>query len=88
MARIDIGLRQARKLVNLPFAERLTFIAEGLPILLQSARGLYAASEAVSQMPRESMVLKGHAEEEAAKILILMDIMRCPKSKFLGALVC
>ncbi|UED35956.1 hypothetical protein [Rhizobium ruizarguesonis] len=84
MARIDIGLRQARKLVNLPFAERLTFIAEGLPILLQSARGLYAASEAVSQMPRESMVLKGHAEEEAAKILILMDIMRCPKKQVSG----
>ncbi|TAX01980.1 hypothetical protein ELI07_32875 (plasmid) [Rhizobium leguminosarum] len=30
-------------------------------------------------MPRDSSVLKGHAEEEAAKILILMDIMRCPK---------
>lgn len=81
MARIDIGLRQARKIVNLPFAERLAFIAEGLPILLQSAQGLYAASEAVSQMPRESMLLKGHAEEEAAKILILMDIIRCPKKE-------
>lgn len=59
MARINIGLRQARMIANLPFAERLAFIAEELPILLQSAQGLYAVSEVVSQMPRESMLLKG-----------------------------
>ncbi|MCO5154080.1 MULTISPECIES: hypothetical protein [unclassified Shinella] len=84
MSKIDIGLRQGRKLVNLPNEERVAFIAEGLPILLESARGLYAASKAVSHMPRESNVLKGHAEEEAAKILILMDIVRCPKKLIAG----
>lgn len=79
MAKIDIGLRQAHKLANLSPDKRTAFIAEGLPILLESARGLYAASQVISDMPRESSVLKGHAEEEAAKILILMDIVRCPK---------
>ncbi len=89
MARIDIGLRQPRKLVCLPFAERLTFIADGSPILLEEGRGLYAASEAVSQLLRLSMVLKRHAGEEAAEKLIFMDIIRCPKkSRFRGASGC
>lgn len=79
MAKIDVGLRQAHKLANLPPDKRTAFISEGLPILLESARGLYAASQVISDMARESSVLKGHAEEEAAKILILMDIVRCPR---------
>lgn len=84
MVKMDIGLRQARKLVQMSFDERVKFIAEGLPILLESARGLYNASKAISDMPRESSVLKGHAEEEAAKILIFMDIMRCPRKLIAG----
>jgi len=84
MAKTDIGLRQAHRIANMPADERTTFIAEGLPILLESARGLYAASQKVSDMARESSVLKGHAEEEAAKILILMDIVRCPKKRIAG----
>ncbi|MGP4751501.1 hypothetical protein [Agrobacterium pusense] len=79
MAKIDIGLRQARRLANLSYEERLGFIAAGLPILLESSRSLYAASQTVSEMTREANVLKGLAEEEAAKILILIDIMRCPR---------
>lgn len=84
MVKIDIGLRQARKLVQMSFDERVEFIAEGLPILLESARGLYNASKAIADMPRESSVLKGHAEEEAAKILIFVDIMRCPRKLIAG----
>ncbi|PTM88395.1 hypothetical protein [Mycoplana dimorpha] len=84
MAKTDIGLRQAHKLANMPADKRTAFLAEGLPILLESARGLYAASQKISDMPRESSVLKGHAEEEAAKILILMDIVRCPKKLVAG----
>ncbi|MDP9813335.1 hypothetical protein J2W42_006208 [Rhizobium tibeticum] len=84
MAKTDFGLRQAHRIANMPADKRTAFIAEGLPILLESARGLYAASQKVSDMPRESSVLKGHAEEEAAKILILMDIVRCPKKRIAG----
>ena len=84
MVKTDIGLRQARRLVQMPFDERVKFIAEGLPILLESARGLYNASKAISDMPRKSSVLKGHAEEEVAKIPIFMDIMRCPRKLIAG----
>jgi hypothetical protein len=30
-------------------------------------------------MPREAEVLRNHAEEEAAKVFIVMDMVRCPK---------
>ena len=59
--------------------ERLVFLAEGLPIILESAHGLWAASQQLSTMPREADVLRNHAEEEAAKVLIVMDMVRCPK---------
>lgn len=74
----DIGLRQARKLCQLPPGERLDFIAEGLPIILASAQGFWHASQQLGDHPREARVLQGYAEEEAAKILILMDAVRCP----------
>lgn len=62
----------------MPHDERLAFISEGLPIILESARGFWTAAEHLQQRPREANVLEGFAEEEAAKILILMDIVRCP----------
>ena len=62
----------------MPHNERLAFISEGLPIILESARGFWIAAEHLQQRPREANVLEGFAEEEAAKILILMDIVRCP----------
>jgi hypothetical protein len=62
----------------MPHNERLDFIAEGLPIILESALGFWIAAEHIEQKPREADVLEGFAGEEAAKILILMDIVRCP----------
>ncbi len=62
----------------MPHNERLDFIAEGLPIILESALGFWIAAGHIEQRPREAKVLEGFAEEEAAKILILMDIVRCP----------
>ena len=59
--------------------ERLVFLAEGLPIILSSANGFWSASQQLETMPREAEVLKNHAEEEAAKVLIVMDMVRCPK---------
>ena len=79
MAKVNIGLRQAKLLCQLPKKERLDLIGEGLPIILQSARGFWRASgQLVDNSPREADVLEGFSEEEAAKILILMDIVRCP----------
>ena len=81
MSRPEIGLRQARLLCQMKHGERLDFIAEGLPSILDSARGFWNASQQLKDAPREAGVLEGHAEEEAAKILILMDIVRCPQKR-------
>jgi hypothetical protein len=62
---------------QMSFEHRLAFIAEGLPIILASAEGFWGASCQITDHPREAEVLEGFAKEEAAKILILMDAVRC-----------
>lgn len=79
MCKLHIGLGQGNVLCQMKHDERIDFLAEGLPIILDSARGFWAASQQLSAMPREAKVLENHADEEAAKILILMDIVRCPQ---------
>jgi hypothetical protein len=74
----DIGLRQAKRLCQLPDRKRLPFIAEGLPVILDSAEGFWEAAQQLQDHPREAKVLESFAEEEAAKVLILMDVVRCP----------
>ena len=73
------------------FDERLKFLAKGLPNILASAQSLWCASRRLgNEMPREAGVLRGFAEEESAKALILIDAVRCPKhhvSSRLGAIV-
>lgn len=76
----DIGMKQLRALSNQPFSKRLDLIAEGLPILLRSAETLYAARNTIGSGGRAGEILLGHATEEAAKILILLDYVRCPPS--------
>lgn len=75
---LNIGLGQARHLCQMPHEQRLAFIAEGLPVILSSAQGFWRASLQLPNNPREAEVLEGFAREEAAKILILMDAVRCP----------
>ena len=79
MSKLEIGLQQAKILCQMKYGERLAFIAEGLPLILDSARGLWKASQLLKDAPREANILEGHAEEEAAKILILIDLARCPR---------
>ncbi|EAT08503.1 MULTISPECIES: hypothetical protein [Sphingomonadaceae] len=78
MAKVTFGNRQAGILCNLPTERRLDLIAEGLPVILASAESFWTAAASLTQAPREARVLEGFAEEEAAKILILMDLVRCP----------
>ncbi len=73
-----IGLNQAQRLCQMPQSDRLDCISEGLPIILASSRGFWQASTKLEEQLREAVVLARHAEEEAAKVLILMDIVRCP----------
>lgn len=79
----NVGLRQAQLLCKMSHKERLAFIAEGLPIILNSAEGYWNAACRLNNT-REGEVLQNHAAEEAAKVLILMDIVRCPK-KFVSS---
>jgi hypothetical protein len=41
----EFGLHQAKRLCQLPERGRLTFIADGLPIILDSAQGFWKASQ-------------------------------------------
>jgi hypothetical protein len=75
----DIGMKRGRTLANLPQTKQLDVIAEGLPILMKSADNLLQASKALDQYDRAATILRGHASEEPAKVLILMDIVRCPQ---------
>jgi hypothetical protein len=75
---MQIGTGQAKRLCNMQPPQRLEFIAEGLPIILENAKSLMLASGTLAGFPREAAILEGLAEEECAKILILIDIIRCP----------
>lgn len=74
----DIGMKRGRILSGISQPRQLDIIAEGLPILLKSAAETLAASRALNDHPRAASILKNLAMEEVGKILILMDIVRCP----------
>jgi hypothetical protein len=77
----EIGLRKGRLICNMSLDDQLKFIAEGLPRLLESARSLVDASQVLTDNPREAAILASHADEECAKLLILIDIVRCPRAR-------
>lgn len=77
----NIGLKQASRLTQINDADRLNFFAEGLPHLLASAQGFSKASESLREGSREADVLTSLAMEEAAKILVILDIVRCPPKR-------
>ena len=74
----DIGMKRGRLIATLSQAKQLDLIAEGLPILMNSAGDLLEASKALGDHDRAATIVEGHALEEIAKILILIDIVRCP----------
>lgn len=80
MGTIDTGFRKLDLLRKLSRAEQLSFLAEGFPIILSSATSYRTAALQIKNFPREASVLNEFAKEEAAKILILMDVVRCPDS--------
>lgn len=84
MAAPRIGLKQAFRLTGMKRKDRLAFFAEGLPMMLASTRGFWNAAQRLEDSRREADVLIGLAKEEAAKILIIMDIVRCPPKRVDG----
>lgn len=56
-------------------------VSEGLGLILHHARHLFAAAEQIGDVDRPaSEILAAVAEEEAAKFLILLDAVRCPRN--------
>ena len=55
-------------------------LSEGIPLVSANAAGYDAAARQLHQQGKHhaSDVLRGYAAEEAAKALILMDLVRCP----------
>jgi hypothetical protein len=78
MTKVTFGGRQAIKLCQMSQKDRLKFLAEGLPIIAESAESFWSASRQLQDKPREMEVLENFAHEEAAKALILIDAVRCP----------
>lgn len=76
-----IGMRRAHALANMSAQKQFDLIAEGLPILMNSAGSLFDASNELKNHPRSASMLRRHASEEVAKILILIDLVRCPASQ-------
>jgi len=76
--RIEYGDRHAGLLCVMAPPARLDLLAEGFPILLDSAREFRRAATGLPGKSREARLLSALAEEEAARILILMDLVRCP----------
>ena len=66
------------------FADERMFaeMSEGIPLIVKSAEELDEAGRQlfVAGEFRASEIVKGLAEEEAAKVLILLDSVRCPPS--------
>lgn len=81
MAKISYGNGKASHLCQMSHAARLDLIAEGLPIILASSQSFWEASTLLGDKGREAIVMEGFAEEEAAKALILIDLVRCPRKK-------
>lgn len=82
----DIGMKRGRAIGQLTPDRQLYIIAEGLPLLFNSADELLTAAEALDGHDRAASILQGHATEELAKILILLDLVRSPP-KMRGAMV-
>lgn len=83
MAQTSFGNRRAWGLCNLRHEDRLAMVSKGLPLILESAESFYASADLLEAQGRhrEATVLHGFAIEEAAKVLILMDLVRCPKRR-------
>jgi hypothetical protein len=71
-----------RELLQLSQADFLTTVASGLPLIWENASRLWTEAAEMSQLGarRSVCILRGFAEEEGAKALILLDAIRCPAS--------
>ena len=72
--------RAVGDLANFPDARLFKEVSEGIPLIAQNAVSLNETAYRLYQEKefRASEIIRGFAEEEAAKVLILIDFVRCP----------
>lgn len=70
--------RRLRTIAQLPEDQRFAVLAEGMQLLAENVVTLEADATtlAASRRNRSAAVLRGFADEEAAKVLILLDLAR------------
>lgn len=73
--------RQVKRLCQLADEEFFSAIAEGVSLVVENAESYLRAAEALApHVPGRAVEhLRLTAEEEAAKVLILLDAVRCPR---------
>ncbi len=74
--------RALTKLEQLDDRELFETLSEGLPLIVRNAAKFEETARRLHGSPgyRDSEVMRGFAEEEAAKVLILIDYVRCPRN--------
>ena len=72
--------RAVGDLANGPDDRLFKEVSEGIPLIAQNAVSLDETAYRLYQEKefRASEIIRGFAEEEAAKVLILIDFVRCP----------
>ena len=72
--------RAVRNLAQFPDERLFMVVSEGIPLIVQNAIKLDEAAGCLHQEKqfRASDIFRGFAKEEAAKVLILIDLIRCP----------
>ena len=65
-------------------------LAEGIPMIVENAESLERVARSLFEAEKyqASEIIRGFAEEEAAKVLILLDALRCPKEQRSATLKC
>ena len=73
--------RAAYDLANFPDERLFRQLAEGIPLIVENAVSLDETAQRLHRQAdfRASEIFRGFAEEEAAKVLILIDLVRCPR---------
>ncbi len=78
MRRVRQTIRNLEQLSDIDLLETLS---EGMPLIVDNATSLDKTAQRLYRVGefRASEVMRGFAKEEAAKVLILIDYVRCPR---------
>ena len=86
----ELTTRAVGELAGYTDSQLFEAIAEGMPLIVENAERLEAAARTLFETEEHlaSGIMKGFAEEEAAKVLVLLDVVRCPEDRRRPTLAC